>query len=74
MQDDAIFDHIRAANRPEGETRRLITDILSTCWPGGLDDTTEPIARGWLRMWGPIKQIVEIPTCTCHEGRCSVCN
>ena len=74
MQDDAIHDHIRAATRPDGETRRLTTNILSACWPGGLDDTCEPVARGWLRMWGPIKLIVDVPTCGCEHGRCTICN
>ena len=74
MQDDALFDHIRAATRPEGETRRLITHLLVRCWPGGLDDTTEPIARGWLRLWGPMTVVVDVPECTCDTGRCTICN
>jgi hypothetical protein len=74
MQDDAISDYIRAAARPDGETRRLITYILSSCWPGGMDDRSEPVARGWLRMWGPVKLIADVPTCGCEHGRCTICN
>ena len=74
MQDDAIFDHIRAASRPEGETRRLITYLLAACWPSGVDDTTDAVARGWLRMWGPVKLIAEVPTCSCEYGHCAICN
>lgn len=44
------------------------------CWPGGAADRTEPVARGWVRRWGPnLLDEVEFD-CTCREGRCTLCN
>jgi hypothetical protein len=72
--DDAIHDHIRAAGRPSGETGRLVGAIVGAAWPGGVVDRTDPVARGWLRMWGPIKLVVAVPECGCEYGRCTICN
>jgi hypothetical protein len=44
------------------------------CWPGGGDDRTEPVARGWVRRWGPnlLEQVAF--ECTCADCRCELCN
>jgi hypothetical protein len=69
---------IRAANRPAAESERLTMLLLETCWPGGHRDRTEPLSRGWLRLWGPepIRMMVVRPVCGCHRGRgrCTICN
>lgn len=69
-----IEEHIRAAARPTGETARLARDLTRVCWPTGTADRTDPVARGWLRMWGPIRVVVAVPPCECHTGRCAICN
>ncbi|WP_249009546.1 hypothetical protein [Conexibacter sp. DBS9H8] len=66
--------HIRAAARPEHETLLLADRLLRECWPGGQADRSEPVARGWLRLWGPVKVIAVVPACECHRGRCRICN
>ena len=78
MDDDRLTHelalHIRAAARPEHESLLLADELLRHCWPGGQADRTEPVARGWLRMWGPVKVIASVPACTCAHGHCTVCN
>lgn len=79
MQEDpemqeAIEVHIRAADRPGRESAILADRLMRTCWPGGHTDRSEPVARGWLRMWGPVKVVVNVPECGCAHGRCTVCN
>ncbi len=71
---DTLALHIRAAARPEHESTRLARTLLGACWPGGPHDRTDPVARGWLRMWGPVKVVVTPPRCGCEHGRCTVCN
>lgn len=66
--------HIRAAARPSVESERLLRVLSSALWPGGSPDRTEPIARGWLRMWGPVQVAVDPPRCGCAEGFCTICN
>jgi hypothetical protein len=66
--------HVRAAARPSVESRRLLRVLTTGLWPGGLGDRTDSVARGWLRMWGPVKVVVEPPRCGCGEGRCTICN
>jgi hypothetical protein len=52
----------------------LADELLRHCWPGGQADRSEPVARGWLRMWGPVKTIASVPACGCASGRCTICN
>ncbi len=66
--------HVRAAARPDPESLRLAQRLVGGCWPGGPADRSEPVARGWLRMWGPVKVIASIPACGCASGRCTICN
>jgi hypothetical protein len=79
MQDDpeirdSLEVHVRAAARPEHESLMLADQLLRHCWPGGQADHTEPVARGWLRMWGPVKVIANVPACGCASGHCQICN
>jgi hypothetical protein len=71
---DDLAVHIRAAARPDGETARLARALNRACWPSGAQDSTDPVARGWLRMWGPTKIVVDVPECGCAVGRCTICN
>lgn len=66
--------HIRAASRPSGESERLLRVLSTALWPNGSSDRTDPVARGWLRMWGPVQVIVDPPRCGCAEGCCPICN
>ncbi len=66
--------HVRAAQRPRSESRRLLHDLSEMCWPSGSADRTEPLARGWLALWGPQLLIIDTPVCRCAEGRCQICN
>jgi hypothetical protein len=71
---EGLAVHIRAAARPLGETDRLAAAISDACWPGGVADRSEPVARGWLRMWGPARLVVDVPVCGCARGHCAICN
>jgi hypothetical protein len=71
---DNIAAHVRAATRPGSESQRLLRDLGELCWPGGVDDRTEPVARGWLSLAGPQLLTAEMPVCRCAEHRCQICN
>ena len=71
---DGVRTHIRAAGAPQVDRERLAAELLERCWPGGTADRSESVARGWLRMWGPVKVIASLPGCTCASGRCAICN
>ena len=66
--------HIRAASRPSVESQRLLRVLDSALWPGGSADRTDRVARGWLRMWGPVQVAVDAPQCGCADGHCTICN
>jgi hypothetical protein len=67
--------HIAAAGRrTEADHDRLAEILSSWCWPGGPADRTEPVARGWLRRWGPQRIEALVFECTCAHGRCELCN
>ncbi len=72
--DDSLDLHVRAAGRPRNETALLAEQLLNECWPRGHADRSEPVARGWLRMWGPVRIVVALPHCGCAHGRCTICN
>jgi hypothetical protein len=67
--------HIAAVGRrTAADHDRLATVLRSWCWPGGLEDQTGPVARGWVRRWGPTCLGAIEVECTCAEGRCTLCN
>jgi hypothetical protein len=73
--EDAIRHHIQqAGRRPAGETRRLTNRIVSSCWPGGAEDRTEPAALAWIRRWRPTSGGMVLPTCSCATGHCAHLN
>jgi hypothetical protein len=76
MHDESdITAHIEAiSTRPDGETRRLVSHMLGSCWPGGHSDRTEPGALEWVRRWGPARRRGAPLACSCARGRCAVCN
>jgi hypothetical protein len=71
---ETIAVHIRAAARPEAESARLLRDLLNYSWPGGQSDRTEPLAQGWLAVWGPNPTVVRLAPCECKHGHCTICN
>ena len=71
---DNIARQLDAAERPGSKPGRLLRDLGGMCWPGGVEDRTEPLARGWLSLCGPQLLVVETPTCRCAEGDCDICN
>jgi hypothetical protein len=66
--------HIRAAGRPSAESQRLLRVLNTALWPGGGADRTDRVARGWLRLWGPVQVVIDPPHCGCAEGHCAICN
>ncbi len=66
--------HIRAASQPSAESQRLLRVLTTALWPGGAADRTDRVARGWLRMWGPVQVVVDQPHCGCAHGLCAICN
>ncbi len=52
--DPGIVAHIESvSSRAESDTDRLVSAIFRGCWPGGIGDRTEAVAREWVRRWGP---------------------
>jgi hypothetical protein len=72
--DKSLAVHVRAAARPRAEGELVTAQLFEICWPGGHHDRDEPIARNWLRLWGPGKVVLAVPVCRCAEGRCAICN
>jgi hypothetical protein len=67
--------HVAAfAQRTAADHDRLARALRSWCWPGGGEDRTEPVARGWVRRWGPACRHTVALECTCPRGGCAVCN
>jgi hypothetical protein len=67
--------HIAAyTRRTAADHDRLAAFLRGRCWPGGSGDRTEPVARGWLRQWGPGHAPAVAPACTCAHGLCALCN
>jgi hypothetical protein len=48
--------------------------LISSSWPGGVEDRSEPIAVQWLRRWRPDMITGRLPACSCRRGHCAVCN
>jgi hypothetical protein len=73
--DPRIAAHIESlSSRDEPDTDRLVSTLLSHCWPGGSGDRTEPAALEWVRRWGPRRGGGPAPACSCADGHCGVCN
>lgn len=70
-----IAEHIETlSTRAESDTARLISGLAGACWPGGIHDRTETVARHWLRRWNPSRVGGPLLACDCTTGRCMVCN
>ena len=74
------FDHTLVAGllsslsaRTPAETVVLTARLREACWPGS-GDRTDALARKWLARSGPAARNPETVGCTCHTGRCRVCN
>jgi hypothetical protein len=52
-------------------TRRDVSRLLDAA---SGDDHTQPVAREWVRRWGPVRAGTSLPDCSCDAGRCTVCN
>ena len=67
--------HVTAfARRTAADHARLAGALRDRCWPGGAGDRTEPIAREWVRAWGPACRHTVALECMCAQGRCLLCN
>lgn len=64
--DEPIHDHI-AAIAAARDVPRLLGMASGA-------DATHPVARDWVRRWGPARTATALPDCSCAAGRCSVCN
>lgn len=62
------------ARGTEAERDELADALRQRCWPGGGADRTEPVARDWVRLWGPQRLGAVVMRCTCAQGRCDLCN
>jgi len=68
-RENLITTLIRLARSPGGDAhRRALVDRVA----GG--DHALPVAREWVRRWGPRPMVVTPPPCACATGRCTVCN
>jgi hypothetical protein len=68
----AHIESISSRARPDAD--RLTAAICGDCWPGGIGDRTQTIAREWIRRWGPCSAGAVPPACRCAVGHCGVCN
>ena len=66
----ALFD---AARRSHRDDHTLLSGMRDRLWPGG-HDRSEPVARTWVRSWGPRTMPVTLGECACATGRCGTCN
>jgi hypothetical protein len=74
-RDPGIAAHIESvSSRAESDTDRLVSAMFSGCWPGGMGDRTEVVAREWVRRWGPRRAGPISSACRCAVGHCGVCN
>lgn len=72
--DPRLTAHIEAvATRREFETRQLVSALVGRCWPGR-SDRNEPVAREWVRRWGPRGPVPKLLACACASGHCQLCN
>jgi hypothetical protein len=62
------------ATRTPAEADALSGALERRCWPGGLEDRSDPAALPWVKRWGPTRLTPVPPACSCAEGRCSLCN
>jgi hypothetical protein len=70
-----IAAHIEAVSmRAEPDTVQLMSGLAGGCWPGGIRDRSEAVARQWLRRWRPSQGGGPLLACDCAAGRCMVCN
>jgi hypothetical protein len=73
--DPGIAAHIESvSSRAESDTDRLVSAMFRGCWPGGIGDRTEAVAREWVRRWGPRRAAPVPSACRCAVGHCGVCN
>ncbi len=73
--DPGIAAYIESvSSRTDSDTDRLVSAMFGGCWPGGMGDRTEAVAREWVRRWGPRSAGMVPPTCRCAVGHCGVCN
>jgi hypothetical protein len=73
--DPAIIAHIElVSTRAESDADRLVSTMLSRCWPGGTGDRTEAVGVEWVRRWGPRRAGPIQSGCRCALGRCLLCN
>ena len=53
MSHDELRNHIASVSASgQAEQRGLTSHIIAACWPGGLQDRSNP-ALAWLRQWRP---------------------
>ena len=61
---------IAAAITGQTEDRSVLLRLSAASWPGR-DDRTVPVARNWIRTWGPRPMSVEPHACSTP---CASCN
>ena len=75
MDRDELSHYIESAFfRGREDERRLASLLVGSCWPGGPEDRSEPVALDWLRRWHPKPAALELPACSCATGRCVICS
>jgi hypothetical protein len=68
----ALVDSI--SSRTDSEADCLASALMGRHWPGGGADRTHPTALDWVRRWGPQRSGHALPSCSCAEGHCGLCN
>ena len=50
-----------------------VTRLVRRSWPAA-SDGTQPVARDWVRRWGPSRMTASPADCGCASGACAWCN
>ena len=71
---EPVAGHVNAAGCPRTERDAAARALIDACWRNDGADTSNPVAREWLRMSGPAPVVVALPHCGCAHGPCTICN
>jgi hypothetical protein len=64
---------VRGASTPDTPDPASLRALVHRAWPAG-SDGTQPVARDWVRRWGPHRLAAPVAACGCAVGRCAWCN
>jgi hypothetical protein len=73
MDRELLASLLASASTAGSGDQRALTRLAGRCWPTSCD-ATMPVARDWVRRWGPMPIATSARLCACGSGRCDACN